>query len=63
MLVWRDPFGLHFETRLPGVPNWPSVSYLLSVADDLRAHLSSPGVPNTQEGIIDRIASHLISSS
>jgi len=39
MAVWRDKFGFHVEARLWGTPNWPTVSHLLALGEDLRLRL------------------------
>jgi hypothetical protein len=42
MAAWRDRFGFHVEARLWGTPNWPTVSHLLALAEDLRSRLPVP---------------------
>jgi hypothetical protein len=39
VVAWRDPFGFHFNARLPGPPNWATVAWLVDVAVDCAAKL------------------------
>ena len=39
MLAWRDAFGFHVQARLPGPPNWSTVSYMASLAEELCARV------------------------
>jgi hypothetical protein len=55
MLCWRDPYGLHLQVRLPGSPNWETVSYLLVIAEDLVRRLPPPVISPLSRSLIDRI--------
>lgn len=59
MLVWRDAFGLHLQARLPATPNWPVVSYWLSLAEELIARIPPPTPAAAPPGIVDRLAARL----
>ena len=39
IVAWRDRFGFHVDARLWGTPNWPTVSHLLALGEDLRSRL------------------------
>lgn len=60
MLVWRDPFGLQFQARLPAPPNWTTVSYLLGLADDVIARIPPAAPVPDPPGILDRLFARLV---
>jgi hypothetical protein len=60
LLAWRDPFGFHLQARLPAPPNWPTVSYLASLADAFSARVPAPGIPAGPVGVVDRIAARFL---
>jgi len=41
MIVWRDRFGFHVEARVWGTPNWPTVSHLLALGEDLVSRVAT----------------------
>lgn len=59
ILVWRDPFGLQFQARLPAPPNWMTVSYLLNLADDIIARIPPPAPVSEPPGFLDRLFARL----
>lgn len=63
MLAWRDPFGLHLQARLPGPPNWQSVSYLVSLGEELASHLPAPISAPPPHTLMDRVAARLSRST
>jgi hypothetical protein len=61
LLAWRDPFGLNVEARLPGPPNWATVSYLAALAEDFTARVP-PATPSLPGGFVDRLAANFLRS-
>jgi hypothetical protein len=55
LLAWRDPFGVQFQARLPGPPNWVTVSYFLALAEDFCAQVPPPAVPAIPRTFLDRL--------
>lgn len=58
VLAWRDHFGFHVESRLPGPANWRTVSYLAVPGEELRARVPAPlksGAPTLLDRAIARI--------
>ena len=62
VLAWRDPFGLHFQARLPGPPNWGTVSYFLELAEVLIARIPAGTVPSETHEIVDKLAEKFLRS-
>jgi len=62
VLAWRDPFGLHFQARLPAPPNWATITYFLTLAEDLCARLPSPVPAPTPSGFVDSIVARFLQS-
>lgn len=62
LLAWRDPFGLHFQARLPSVPDWPTITYFISLAEDLASRLPAPSGSSAPRGIVDSLAARLMGS-
>jgi hypothetical protein len=62
VLAWRDPFGLHFQARMPEPPNWASLAYFLSLAEDFSARLPAPAPSPSPRGILDRIVARFLRS-
>ena len=60
MLAWRDPFGFHIEARLPATPNWPTISYFLSLAEDLALRLPAPTATSAPSGFVDKFATRFL---
>jgi hypothetical protein len=54
MRSWRDAYGLHIEARLPGPPNWATVSYLVALGEDLIARVPPPAPSPPARTLIDR---------
>ena len=59
LLAWRDPYSFHLQARLPGPPNWSSVSHLVSVGEELAANLPAPIAVPPPHSIVDRMAARL----
>jgi hypothetical protein len=59
LMAWRDPLGLHLQARLPGPPNWATVSYFLELAAELANRLPASPLPTTPRTPADRIAARL----
>jgi hypothetical protein len=59
LLAWRDPFGFHFLARLPAPPNWPTVSYFTSLAEEFSACVPAPEISRGPVGVVDRIAARI----
>ena len=59
LLAWRDPFGFHLLARLPGPPNWPTVSYFTSLAEEFSARVPAPQISPRPVGLVDRIVAHI----
>lgn len=62
VLAWRDPFGLKFEARLPGQPDWPTVLNFLAFAEDVTARLPAPVASSAPRGLVDRLIARLLGS-
>jgi hypothetical protein len=62
VLAWRDPFGLHFQARLPAAPNWETVSYFLALAKEFTQRLPAPMTAPTPRGFVDRLLARLLGS-
>jgi hypothetical protein len=62
MLVWRDPLGLVVQVRLPGPPNWATVSYFLALAEDFAERLPPPAVPPAPPGFVERLLARCLRS-
>ena len=62
MLAWRDFFGLQLQARLPGPPNWETVSYFLAWAEDFAARLPPPVMSTAQPTLVDRLATRWLRS-
>jgi hypothetical protein len=60
MLAWRDPFGLHLQARLPGPPNWSTVSYLASLGEDLCARVPAPQSLPASPTLFDRAVARIL---
>jgi hypothetical protein len=56
VLAWRDRFGLHFQARLAGPPNWETIRYFLEVSEALTQRIPAGSVPSEAHGIVDRLA-------
>ena len=54
VLAWRDPFALHFLTRLPGPPNWPAVAYAVALAEELSQRVPPPEMSPHPPKSLDR---------
>lgn len=63
MLAWRDPYGLHLQARLPGPPNWHSVSYVVSLGEELASHLPASVSAPPPHTLVDRVAARLSRST
>ncbi len=59
LLAWRDPFGFHLLARLPAPPNWPTVSYFTSLADEFSARVPAPEISPGPVGVVDRVAARI----
>jgi hypothetical protein len=42
MAAWRDQSGFHVEAHLSKMSNWATIEYLLSLGEDISAHLPTP---------------------
>lgn len=62
MLSWRDPFGFHFQARLPGPPNWAAVYQVVSIAEEL-ASLMPPPISSPASTLADRVAARFSRST
>jgi hypothetical protein len=60
VLAWRDPFGLHLQARLPGPPNWSTVSYFASLAEDLCARVPAPQSLPAPPTLFDRAVARIL---
>jgi hypothetical protein len=54
LLAWRDPFGFYLEARLPAPPNWATISYTMSLAEDLCARLPAGRTVAQPKGVLDQ---------
>jgi hypothetical protein len=55
VLVWRDPFGLHLQVRLPAPANWPTVCYAVGLAEELATRLPAAEMPSAPPSLVDRL--------
>ena len=60
VLAWRDPFGLVFEARLPAPANWATVSYLLTLGEELCEPLPAPEVSPAPRTLVDRVIARVV---
>ena len=54
VLVWRDPFALHLQVRLPGPLNWPTVAYTAQLGAELTARVPPPVMQAAPRGPMDQ---------
>jgi len=62
VVAWRDSFGLQLQARLPGPPNWETVSYFLALAEDFTARVPPPVMSSASRGLVDRVVARLLRS-
>jgi hypothetical protein len=56
ILAWRDSFGFHVQARLPAPPNWETISYFVSLAEDMALRLPPvSAMPLVPQGFVDRL--------
>ena len=55
LLVWRDPYGLHVQARLPAPPNWAALHHLIDLATDIARRLPRGRPERGKAGVIDRL--------
>jgi len=60
LLAWRDPFGFYLEARLPASPNWATISYTVSLAEDLCARLPAGRTVSQPRGFLDQLLMGII---
>lgn len=60
--AWRDPFGFHFQARLPAPPNWSTVTHFLALAEDCCARLPGPTAPSAPPTFVDRLVARILRS-
>lgn len=60
ILAWRNPYGLHLQARLLAPPNWPCVSHLLALAQDLLPRVPPPLTSPPPRTLIDRIVARFL---
>ena len=54
VLCWRSPYGLNLQARLPGPPNWATVSWLLKLGEEMAARIPPPAMAPAPHTLIDR---------
>jgi hypothetical protein len=59
LIAWRGPFGLDVEVRLPGAPNWATVFYLVTLAEDFTTRVPA-ATPAAPRGFVDRIVASFL---
>lgn len=62
VMAWRDSFGLQCKVRLPGPPNWATISHLLAAAEDLSARVPPPAIPPDPPRFADRLLARIMGS-
>jgi len=60
VLAWRDPFGVHLHARLRKTPNWATVTYFISLADDFCARLPNPIPAPQPHGFLDNLVGRFL---
>jgi hypothetical protein len=55
LLAWRDPLGFCVEARLPAPPNWATICYVVSLAEDLCVRLPGGRTVGPPRGIVDQL--------
>ncbi len=60
LLVRRDSFGLHLEVRLPAMPNWSTISWLLALAESLSVKLPAQEQDSVPSGFVDRVVNRFL---
>jgi hypothetical protein len=61
LLAWRDPRGFCVEVRLPAPPNWATICYVVSLAEDLCARLPAGRAVEPPKGIVDQVVMGILS--
>ena len=59
VMAWRDAAGFAFQARLPRSPNWPAVSHVISVAEELASRMPPPTSSPPPSTFVDRVAAGL----
>lgn len=60
LLCWRSPYGIHLQARLPGPPNWATVSYLLALGEEMIARIPPPELAAAPRTLIDRVVARFM---
>jgi hypothetical protein len=60
VLAWRDAFAFEFQARLPAPPNWATVSYFLTLAEDVIAQIPAPSKSPAPPKLADRLLGRLL---
>jgi hypothetical protein len=60
MLLWRDAFGFHVETRLPAAANWATICYVVGVAEDLCARLPAGKTAEAPKRLVDQVITGIL---
>jgi hypothetical protein len=60
MLIWRDPFALHCQARLPAQPNWATVLWLLGIAETCTSRIPPAVISPVRSRLVDRIIARVL---
>jgi len=60
VLAWRDALGFCVDARLPMPPNWNTVCYLASLAEELCARVPAPISPAAPPTLFDRVLGNFL---
>lgn len=60
LLCWRSPYGIHLQARLPGPPNWQTVSYLLALGEEIITRVPPPEMSQAPHTLIDRVVARFM---
>ncbi len=60
VLAWRDPFGLVFEARLPAPANWATVSYLVTLGEELCERVPVSEISTAPRTLVDRLIARVV---
>lgn len=60
LLCWRSPYGLHLQARLPGPPNWQTVSCLLALGEEMITRIPPPEMAAAPHTLIDCVVARFM---
>ncbi len=55
VVVWRGPFGFHFEARLPDLANWATMNHAAMLVEEMVKRLPPAEPTEAPSGLVDKI--------